>query len=80
MVLALGLEFQASGVLVVVKVGEDGAVGVDDPGGGGELCSAAAGVVQAAAGTPSPSPSAPVPTKQLQTNQTSKKRGGQQKS
>jgi hypothetical protein len=69
-VLALGLEFKASGVLVVVKVGEEGAVGVDDPGGGGELCGAAAGVVQAAPGTSSPSSSAPCPPKQLQTNHT----------
>jgi hypothetical protein len=53
---------------------------VDDPGGGGELCGAAARVMKAAAGTPAPSPSAPVPTKQLQTNNTSQKRGGQQKS
>ncbi len=54
MVLALGLEFQASGVLVVVKVGEYGAVGVDDPGGGCELRGAAAGVVpdQTAANKP----------------------------
>jgi hypothetical protein len=53
---------------------------VDDPGGGGELCGAAAGVVEAASGSPSPSPSTPGPTKQLQTNHTSKKRGGQHKS
>jgi hypothetical protein len=80
MVLALGLEFQASGVLVVVKVREYGAVGVDDPGGGCELRGAAAGVVQTAPWTPSPSSTAPVPTKQLQTSHRSKKRGGQQKS
>ncbi len=77
MVLALGLQFKAGGVLVVVKVGEEGAVGVDDPGGGGELRGAAAGVVQAATWTPAPSSSAPAPTKQLQTNYTNKKRGGQ---
>jgi hypothetical protein len=53
---------------------------VDDPGGGGELRGAAAGVVETAPGTPPPSPSAPAPTKQLQTNHTSQKRGGQQKS
>jgi hypothetical protein len=49
---------------------------VDDPGGGCELRGAAAGVVKAAAWTPAPSPSAPSPTKQLQTNHASKKRGG----